>query len=131
MKYPIRRTIAAAVAAVGAFALAGCASDADVASKNLSKDADNFKILRQVVLYNGITDKYIVSVEGFCSLGNSDGPGQVSVTCKVGEKYIKDIFMRSDNTLVFEQQLNATNVSVDHYKVIFKPTTVIPDFEAR
>lgn len=49
--------IAAAVAA-----LAGC-SDADVASSNLSKAADQFEITRRVVFYNGITGDYMLTVE--------------------------------------------------------------------
>lgn len=37
-----------------ALALVGCETDADVASYNLSKDADMFRIQRRVVFYNGI-----------------------------------------------------------------------------
>lgn len=57
--------------------LAGCQSDANVASQNLSKAADMFEINRRVVFYNGITGEYILSVEGLCSLGNSDTLKQV------------------------------------------------------
>ena len=33
----------------------GCSDDAQVASHNLSKAADNFEIDRRIVFYNGIT----------------------------------------------------------------------------
>jgi hypothetical protein len=46
--------IASLVAVIGA--LAAC-SDADVASSNISKAADNFEINRRVVFYNGITER--------------------------------------------------------------------------
>lgn len=115
--------------------LTACSSDADVVSENLSKDADNFKVLRRVTLYNGITDKYIVTVEGFCSLGNHDTADKVSVTCKVPgaepNGYIKNIYTRSDNTTIITEQLDARNVSKSHYKVIFKPSEVIPDIDVR
>ena len=52
--------------------LAGCSSDADVASRNLSKAADNFDVNRRVVFYNGITDAYILKIEGLCSKGNGE-----------------------------------------------------------
>ena len=45
----------------------GCATDADVASHNLSKAADQFEIHRRVVFYNGITDTYMLNIEGACS----------------------------------------------------------------
>jgi hypothetical protein len=66
-----------------ACALAAC-SDADVASSNLSKAADNFEINRRVVFYNGITGDYMLSIEGLCSKGNNDAARQLSITCTVG-----------------------------------------------
>ena len=69
---------------VGAVLLAGCARPADVASKNLSLAADNFQVARRIVFYNGITDSYMLTIEGLCSLGNFDEPGELTVTCKVG-----------------------------------------------
>ena len=35
--------------------LSGCRSDADLASRNISKAADQFEIYRRVVFYNGIS----------------------------------------------------------------------------
>jgi hypothetical protein len=63
----------------------GCSTDADVASKNLSKAADQFEVQRRIVFYNGITGEYILVIEGLCSLGNNDTTGRLSVTCKVGQ----------------------------------------------
>jgi hypothetical protein len=126
-----KKIIAAAVATVGLVAFAGC-SDADVASKNMSKEADNFQVLRQIVVYNGITDKYILEVKGFCSLGNDDPAGEVSYTCKTGpDQYTKDIIKKSDNTFVFVHQLRAKGVSSNFYEVNFKPSAVVPDVKVR
>jgi len=112
--------------------LVACSSDADVASKNLSKDADNFKIMRRVVLYNGITDTYALSVEGLCSLGNDDTSAQSTVVCKMPDgKLVKHIFRLGDNMTVFAQQLDTADVSTQRYKVIFKPSTIVPDVESR
>lgn len=118
-------------AIVMAFGFTACSSDSDVASRNLSKDADNYKVLRQIVVYNAITDKYILEVNGFCALGNNDGVSQVSYTCKTKEGIIKDIIKRSDNTFVFVHQLSPRQVSTDYYKVILKPTEIVPQFEIR
>ena len=116
--------ITAAVAA-----LAGC-SDADVASANLSKAADQFEVTRRVVFYNGITGDYMLTVEGLCSLGNYDKNRELSITCKVGPSSYKKHFLGlSDNVTYFVEQLEAKPASVYHYRVIFKPSTIIPDVE--
>jgi hypothetical protein len=105
-------------------------SDADVASANLSKEADMFRINRRIVFYNGITDAYILVIEGFCSLGNADAAGELSVTCKTGDNsYKKHYLGLSDNVTYFSEQIDGQGVSPDHYKVIFKPDAIIPDID--
>lgn len=120
---------ALAIIATAAFGFAGCSTDSDVASKNLSQDADNFKIPRQIVFFNGITDKYLLSIEGYCSI-NDDG-NQLEVTCKEGDEYKKHFLGLSDNVSYFAEQVDGANVSADHYKITFKPETVIPNIEVR
>lgn len=129
-KKPLALVGAAVTAAAALALLAGCTSDADNVSRNLSTDADNFKVERQIVFYNGITDKYIAEVEGLCSLGNDDSSKQRTVTCKTGpSEYKKHIFGLSDNVTVFALQTKAASEDPYHYKVVFKPETVIPNIE--
>ena len=73
--------------------LVGCSQSADIASRNLSLAADNFEIARRVVFYNGITDSYMLTLEGLCSLGNSDKSRQLTVTCKTGPGTYKKHFL--------------------------------------
>lgn len=110
---------------------AGC-NEADVASTNLSTAADNFQVLRRVVFYNGITGDYMLTIEGLCSLGNYDKDGEVTVTCKTADRQYKKHFLGlSDNVTYFAEQLEGQNVSTYHYKVVFKPSVIIPDIELR
>jgi hypothetical protein len=128
------RKIIVSIAAAALFAagLSACTSDADVASENLSKAADQFEILRRIVFYNGITDQYIFSIEGFCSLGNDDPHRELSVTCKIGPASFKKHFLGlSDNVTYFVEQLDSANVSTSHYRVVFKPSTIVPDVDIR
>lgn len=119
--------LASAILAV----LAGC-NDADVASRNLSTAADNFQIERRVVFYNGINGEYMLTIEGLCSLGNDDKPKEVTITCKTGEKSYKKHFLGlSDNVTYFVEQMDATDASVYHYKVVFKPSVIIPDISIK
>jgi hypothetical protein len=122
-----------AVIAMSAVALTGCFSaDADVASENLSKAADNFEINRRIVFFNGITDTYLMTIEGRCSLGNYDSPKRLSVTCKVGKgEYKKHFLGLSDNVSYFVEQVDGARVSKDHYRVTFKPSVIVPDIDYR
>lgn len=124
----IKRTLAA----IAAIALLASCTDADIASQNLSKAADNFEVTRRVVFYNGITGDYILTIEGLCSLGNYDTSGELTVTCKTGPKAYKKHFLGlPDNVTFFAEQLEAANVSAYHYRVVFKPQTIIPDIDFR
>jgi len=118
-----------AVALISAFALAGCEKPADVASRNISQAADNFQINRRIVFYNGVTDTYMLTVEGLCSLGNFDKARELTVTCKTGvDSYKKHFLGLSDNVTFFAEQIEDAKVSTYHYKVIFRPQTIVPDF---
>jgi hypothetical protein len=119
------------IAAVVATVL-GCSDDARVASQNLSKAADNFEINRRVVFYNGITSDYLLSIEGLCSIEPLLSPPRVAVICKVGAKEYKKHFLGlSDNVTYFVEQLDPNKVSVHHYRVTFKPSTIIPDIRVQ
>lgn len=110
--------------------LAGCeGGDAQVASRNLSKAADMFEINRRIVFYNGITGDYMLSLEGRCSFDVS-GSNKIDVTCKTGpNEYKKHSLGLSDNVTYFSEQLTPTDVSVYHYRVIFKPQLILPDVD--
>jgi len=112
--------------------LIGCADDARVASHNISKAADMFEINRRVVFYNGITGDYILSIEGRCSIKADVMDNQLELTCKTGHSSYKKHFLGlSDNVTYFAEQLDSTDVSVYHYRVIFKPKAIIPDIDFR
>ena len=111
-------------------AFAGCLDDAQMASRNLSKAADNFEINRRVIFYNGITDTYMLTVEGRCSV--EDQRRQLEVVCRVGQNAYKKHFLGlSDNVTYFAEQLEMADVSAYHYRVTFKPQTILPDIDFR
>lgn len=120
-----------AAAAVGAFSLSAC-SDADLASANLSKAADQFEIERRIVFYNGISGEYILTVEGLCSLGNFDKSRELTVTCKTGPNAYKKHFLGlSDNVTFFAEQIEAAPANTYRYRVIFKPSVIVPDINVK
>jgi hypothetical protein len=110
--------------------LSACVPDAEVASYNLSQAADMFEIDRRIVFYNGITDTYMLTIEGRCSIDKDNQDNQLEVTCKVGrDQYKKHFLGISDNVTYFVEQLETADVSVYHYRVIFKPQSILPDVD--
>lgn len=105
----------------------GCSNDAQVVSQNLSQEADNFRVARRVVFYNGVTNDYMLEIKGLCSLGAGVSAKSITVTCKTQDGYKKHILGLSDNVTYFVEQLNSAMVSPNFYQVTFKPTTIIPD----
>ncbi len=122
-------TVAAFAALAG---LAGCVDDAQTASYNISKAADNFEIDRRIVFYNGITDTYMLTIEGRCSIQKDNTDNQLEVTCKIGPNAFKKHFLGiSDNVTYFAEQLETADVSVYHHRVTFKPQSILPDVDFR
>ena len=130
----MRKKIIAATAAILAIGtLAACSSEANTSSRNLSKAADNFEVERRIVFINGITDTYLLEIQGFCSIKDESGGGgasQLEVTCKIGDdQYEKHFLGLSDNVTYMSEQIEST--AVDPYKprIIFRPETIIPDVD--
>jgi hypothetical protein len=128
----MKKIITATIALLLALTLSSCteSDDADVVSDNISKAADNFEVIRRVVMFNGITDEYLLVVEGRCNI--EDEKTQLEVTCKLGEDQYKKHFLGlSDNVSYFVEQGEPIDVSEYHYRVTFKPQSIIPDVDFR
>ena len=109
--------------------ITGC-TDAQIASNNLSKASDMFEVKRRIVFYNGITGEYMLVIEGLCSIEPTNE--KVAVTCKTDvSEYKKHYLGLSDNVTYFAEQVESSGVDVYHYRVVFKPKSVIPDVDLR
>lgn len=128
-KKRVLQTVAATVATlVSLTACSACDDDADVASENISKAADNFEVVRRIVVINTISDKYLMVIEGRCSI--KDEGHQLEVTCKTGKNtFIKNFVGLAPHVTYLAEQLENVNVSVDYYRRSLKPEAVIPDIQ--
>lgn len=109
--------------------LVGC-SDAPVVRYNLERAEQNFEVFRRVVFYNGITGEYILTIEGRLAI-IVDEDGDLVVTVKTEKGFLKHYLGLSDNVTYFSEALESNNVSDAQYRVIFKPSTIIPTIELR
>jgi hypothetical protein len=125
-----RITTLLAIGVVGFF-VGACGSNADVASDNISKEAEKFNVQRSIVGINGVTDKVLFEVEGRCSLESGDSMrGVLDVICKHGpDDYRKHYVGLSDNVTFISTQLEGIDVSEYRTKIILKPENLVPDFD--
>jgi hypothetical protein len=108
----------------------GCDSAASTASYNTSQAADNFEINRRVVFFNGITDTYLLVIEGRLSIEADSMDDQLEVIVKTGDNQYKKHFLGlSDNVSYFVEQLEASPASEYHYRVFFRPQQIVPDID--
>lgn len=120
--------LGSAIALIGA--MAGCAKESNRASDNVSVAAHNFEINRRCIFYNGITGEYILTVEGLLSVTESNTQRRLEVIVKTGPNtYKKHYLGLSDNVSYFVEQLEPIKADPYHYRVIFRPQTIIPDLE--
>lgn len=126
----IKKLALGLVLVLSLFGIACDSDDATVVSENISKAADNFEVNRRIVMFNGITDQYLLIVEGRCNI--VDEGNQLEVTCKEGPDSFKKHFLGlSDNVSYFVEQGEPIDVSEYHYRVTFKPQAIVPDPDFR
>ena len=110
--------------------MTSCRRESETASYNVSQAAHNFEVNRRCVFYNGITGDYILTIEGMLSAVKEDG--RLAIIVKVGpNEYKKHYLGLSDNVTYFVEQIDSVKADPYHYRVIFRPTTIIPDMEIK
>ena len=129
----MKRLVMIAVPLLALALVAGaCDSQADTVAENISTAAEQFEIERRIVFLNGITDEYLLTIEGRCSIevGNTGVANALEVTCRTGDGlFVKHFLGLSDNVSFFVEQLVAVNADPFHYRVVFRPEVIIPDID--
>lgn len=126
----MRKLILAALAVFAGLVFAGCTSDADRVSDNLSKEAERFQIVRRIIAVNGITDKVELEVVGRCSLEYGETMRDtLDLICKDPDGFKKHYVNKSDNLFIVATQVRGVDVSRFRTKIILKPENIIPDFD--
>lgn len=124
-----RVALAIGAALVGAGVLSGCTDAATTANDNLSKAADNFEVPRRIVGINGITDKVLFTVEGFCSITNDGRKLDVICKTKADGTVERTTLGLSDNVTYVSTQLSGVKVDLFKPRVIFRPETIVPNVD--
>ncbi len=99
-------------------------TQAVIVSTNVSKEADNFNVIRKITVINSRTDTIIYELEGVFSLANNTSK-ELVVICKTGENEYKKHYIYLTSTVLYVvEDLSGADVSPYHYKVTFYPQMI-------
>lgn len=91
--------------------------EADVASSNVSREADNFKAYRKVTIINNMTDTTLLEFKGWASIRVDEAENQLEIIYRVGkDKYKKDFVGLNDMTTYVVTQVDAMDVDPYQYE---------------
>ena len=103
----------------------GCEREADRVSYNVSQEADNFNVIRRLVVINARTDKPMFELVGAFSFELDDN--RIIATVETGKnQYKKHSVGLTDWTLWSVEDLEGANVDKYHYEVNFLPEMIVP-----
>ena len=102
--------------------MVGCQRQADKVSYNLSKEADNFNVVRQLTVINCIEGDVLFQMTGKLSITADTTDNQLEVVVEDEEGlYQKHFIGLSDNVTYVVEQKNYKNVSNYKYTLNYNP----------
>ena len=121
-----KKIICGLMAVIMVIALAGC-SEASRVSSNLSKEADNFNVIRQLTVINCIQGDTLFQMTGRLSVTADTADNQLEVLVeKEDGTYQKHFIGLSDNVTYVVEDLGSNNVDKYKYTLNYNPKMWIP-----
>lgn len=123
----MKKFIIIVIAIIMIFTFTAC-TEADIASYNLSKQADNFNIVRQLTVINCIEGDVLFQMTGKLSIYVDSTANQLEITVEDDGTYVKHFVGLSDNVTYVVEDLNlgANEVNKYKYTLNFNPNMWIP-----
>lgn len=108
------------------FTLTGCETEAQRVSYNLSQEADNFNVVRQLTVINCIQGDVLFQMTGRFSITADTADNQLEVVVEDGGTYQKHFIGLSDNVTYVVEQKDYKDVSKYKYSLNYNPKMWIP-----
>lgn len=102
--------------------------EADRASYNISREADNFNIVRRVTVIDCITGDVMFQMSGRMSIYADTDDEQLEIIVEDNGTYCKHIIGLSDNVTYIVEDLNLGDNAVSKYQytIVFNPNMWYP-----
>lgn len=121
-----KKLIMATVTIFALFTFAGCRQSGKV-SHNLSKEADNFNVVRELTVINAIQGDVLFQMTGKMSINTDTTDGQLEVIVEdENGNYQKHFIGLSDNVTYVLEQKDFKNVENYKYTINYNPKMWIP-----
>ncbi|TYC88549.1 hypothetical protein FXB42_01300 [Acetobacterium wieringae] len=115
------------IALFGLLMLTGCESEAEKVSYNLSQQADNFNVIRQLTVINCIEGDVLFQMTGKMSITADTADNQLEVIVEDEDgSYKKHFIGLSDNVTYVVEDLGGNDVSKYKYTLNYNPKMWIP-----
>lgn len=112
---------------VTVIALTGCTTEADKVSQNLSLEADNFNVVRQLTVINCVQGDTLFQMTGKMSIKADSADNQLEIIVEdENGNYQKHFIGLSDNVSYVVEQKDYKNVSKYKYTLNYNPKMWIP-----
>ena len=98
------------------FVFSGCETQAQRVSYNLSQEADNFNIVRQLTVINCIEGDVLFQMTGKMSITADVADNQLEIIVEDDGTYVKHFVGLSDNVTYVVEDLNLGDNAVAKYK---------------
>lgn len=124
-----KKVIAVITVILMALVLVGCETEAQRVSYNLSQEADNFNVVRQLTVINCIGGDVLFQMTGKMSITADQADNQLEIIVENEDNsYVKHFVGLSDNVTYVVEDLNLGANAVEKYKYTlnFNPKMWIP-----
>ena len=124
----MKKIIAITLVMVMAVCFVGCETEAQRVSHNLSQQADNFNIVRQITVINCIEGDVLFQMSGRLSITADTTDNQLEIIVEDNGTYVKHCIGLSDNVTYVVEDLNLGANDVEKYKYTlnFNPNMWLP-----
>jgi len=124
----MKKFLGIALATTIMLGLAGCSTQAERVQYNLTKEADNFNIVRQLTVINCIKGDVLFQMTGKMSITADTVDNQLEVIVEDDGTYVKHFIGLSDNVTYVIEDLNLGDNAVSNYRysLNFNPNMWIP-----
>lgn len=103
---------------------AGCERESTIVSRNVSKEADNFNVCREIIVLNVRSNTVLYTLRGYFALRN-EGNNELTVISEVGDgTYKKDFIYLNEWTTYVCTDLTGAKVDRFHYELNILPQMV-------
>lgn len=121
----MKKILAIILILVMVLAFSGC-RESTMVSYNVSKEADNFNVVRRITVFNIRTDTVLLQMTGRLALKNNDHSELVVLAEVEKGVYQKHFIYLNEYTMYTVEDLSGTEVSPYAYELEFLPQMLVP-----